>query len=505
MFGYTNLSTRREVPRFKNVKFTFSDGKGGSRVVTAMDASIVAACFPAKDQEEISKYDQGEFEVGRVAYRLYKPRHIESPDRSEHFVLGYQAAVLRLKDWFRFVAAHIRRGPENKPKLRYNPPGLRGRIKTLTQKVSRIHLYEAQERYKYLLGLLEFYERDCSGCVEGITCQLKERIESFSKDELDERVRKRLKEVLERTDESQSNLRKEVIRACREHLEEASVLLTRCQEDLNFLWREMTQVHVVIVRSILPDHLLPAHLDFCREEARRLALDNNPEIKLMIEQLAEAMDETEANRSNKVRLLRALIERFTAIRTGRIHEQFITIRCYQKALLMLAPVTFLLIFLNHLFLTPPVGQPTIPPFPTTYQWGILELGSLPSFSRDMFVWLLHLLEKNSVAFVFFAGLIGGFFSVVIRIRSRELVPGEDAYFLWYVLTKPWIGALGAVVLFIIIKSAVFNPQISEELFASISNGDNMPALFSMGFLAGFSERLCMPNLWETASKRASKT
>jgi hypothetical protein len=507
MFGNMHFSTRREVRRYKNVAFTFPDERGGRRIVIARDASTKAACFPAEYRAEILKCGQGKFEMGSVAYRFDNPRDISFHNRSEHLILNYHASALQVKGWFRRMVGldHVEEGAVNKPKLRYNRPGLRERIKRVTQKVSRIHLYEAQERYVYLLRLLEFYERDGSGCFEDPACPLKERIHSLAEDQLNERFKTKLNQVLEKPTESQAHIKKGIVDACRKHLEEASVLLTRCQEDLNFLWREMTQVHVTIVRSILPDHVLPAHLDFCREEARRLVLDKNPEIKLMIEQLAEVMNETEANRSNKVRLMRALIERFNAIRTGRIHEQLITIRCYQKALIMLMPVTLVLIFLNHLFIAQSVVQSTVPTFPVSAPWGIWGLGYVPSFAKNLFTWLLALLEQNNVAFVFFAGLIGGFFSVVIHIRSRELVPGEDAYFLWYVLTKPWIGALGAVVLFILIKSEVFNPEISKDLFLSISKGENMPALFSMGFLAGFSERLFLPNLWDAGSKKKSKS
>jgi hypothetical protein len=58
------------------------------------------------------------------------------------------------------------------------------------------------------------------------------------------------------------------------------------------------------------------------------------------------------------------------------------------------------------------------------------------------------LRQNMLAFIFLEGLTGGFFSVTTRPRSRDFIPGEDAYYTVYILTKPFIGALGAIILYI---------------------------------------------------------
>jgi hypothetical protein len=260
----------------------------------------------------------------------------------------------------------------------------------------------------------------------------------------------------------------------------------------------MTQVHIMLLDKVLPDDKIPAHLDFCNEEAKRLAVTEDVEIKEMIHRVAEAMDESPKKRSNKVRLLRGLIERFNTIRTGRMHEQLVNIRCYQKALLMLAPVAFLLIVMKGLILTGQLQGPLLPPLQLPESWGFLGVGLLYSLLK----YTVDYVRGNIIAFVFFGGLVGGFFSVIIRLRSRELEPGADAYFTWYVLTKPWIGALGAAILFILLYSGVVSSEYGQSVIVAIKEQNPGAGLFAFAFLSGFSERIVFPNLQGT--KKDSK-
>lgn len=450
---------RRLVSREKEVLFEFFRVNGDSFKKLAEDASARAARFKAEDKEEIMSSTSGRFSLGDERHKIENMQGSTPSDREGVLVLRYDTSSewvpllkSRVRDLFQ---GFLRREPED-PRKRYRKPTLPDRVwrAVLRENVSRIHLYEAQERYVFLQRLLDYHEKTQSNSAD-------------------------------KTDEKSAT-----ISICREALDSASVLLTRRQSDLNFLWREMTVVHIMLLDKVLPDEVLPAHLDFCNEEARRLGVTEDPEIKAMINGVAEAMDESPKRRHNKVRLLRGLIERFNTIRTGRIHDQLVNIRCYQKALLMLAPIAFLLIVMKDVILTGTLPKFDFSGFTSQVSWGFLGLGLLWNLLKDT----VGYVYGNVVAFVFFAGLVGGFFSVTIRLRSRELEPGADAYFTWYVLTKPWIGALGAVILYILLQSGIVASDYGGSLLEAIKSQKPGAQLFAFAFLAGFSERIVFPNL-----------
>jgi hypothetical protein len=355
--------------------------------------------------------------------------------------------------------------PEN-PEQRYHRPGRIRRLilLLLPGRVSRIHLYEAQERYLMLLRMLEFHSK--------IPCN-----DTNGKAQEERRV---------------------VIDMCRRVLRDASVLLTRRQADLNYLWRELTRVHIAIVEKILPETLLPTQLDFCREEAARIRAQDHPEISEMIQRLAEVTQEQDIRTSKErmMRAIRALIERFTTIRTGRIHQQFVNIRTYRVALVILLSISIILIGNADLFVRkaappgevskPPITEPQMPSRPSL-------LSSPAGYVAYVARVIRQLLQKNILFFVFLAGLTGGFFSVVIRLRDRELVPGEDAYFVWYVLSKPFVGALGAVILFILLQGGLISLEILERLTETLNRSEPGPVVFGFSFLAGFTERIVFPH------------
>lgn len=64
-----------------------------------------------------------------------------------------------------------------------------------------------------------------------------------------------------------------------------------------------------------------------------------------------------------------------------------------------------------------------------------------------------------LAFIFLGGLTGVFFSVTTRTRPKDFVPGEDAYYMTYILTKPFIGALGAIILYILIQGELHHCKL----------------------------------------------
>lgn len=382
---------------------------------------------------------------------------------------------------------------------RYHKPGwFRRLVYFLTPgRVSRVHLYEAQEHYLLLLRILEYHKKTAPNG------------ECFTPEE-----KKKLME------------RNVVIEQASTILDDAKWLLTRRQNDLNFLWRDLCRVYIMLLEHVLPDRLLPTQLDFCREQAQRLGAAEDPVVKEMLQRLAEATPEEEEllaqNKARMVRAIRALVERFTSIRTDRIHQQFVNICTYQRALVVLLTISVVMIANVDIIVRPPAlsssASPVAPqnllegntpnpvqvadsvqmvqsrPAPPKLgcQAGILDcVARSPVYLLD---WLQYHLKYNILLFVFFAGLAGGFFSVVIRLRDRDLVPGEDAYFLWYVLSKPFVGALGAMILFILLQASFVDLNIAQGLTQDLM-GQPKPgaAPFGFSFLAGFSERIVFPH------------
>jgi hypothetical protein len=378
------INTRRQALRFKDVPFLFHGVTGGVPVEeVAMDASVLAASFRDSCRARVLDNATGSFALNGQRYRATHLHEVKGTGRKGVLILGYRAVPIDDEGFFAKLRRHLpfhRKRParEGNPRQRYHKPNP---WQLRREQVSRVHLYEAQERFVYLNRLLDYHE------------SMLARNADRNGEKLD------------------------TIRICRAALDSASVLLTRRQHDLNFLWREMTQVHIMILEQILPDEVLPAQLDFCREELRRLGLKENPELEDMIQRTAEAMDEREENRTRKARLLRSLIERLNTIRTGRIHEQVVLIRCYQKALILLTLISLVLLFLpEHLLVGPRLLAPLKGTVEAVIQTrpGIRGIDSLVLF-----------LGSHVIAFVLLGGLIGGFFSVVTRLRTRELLPGED--------------------------------------------------------------------------------
>ena len=166
-------------------------------------------------------------------------------------------------------------------------------------RVSRIHYYEAKERYESLRCMLNHYKNKNEPAIDS------ERMIT--------------------------------IQECDSLLAEAKMFITRKQKDLNILWRKLTRVRIMLVEEIMLKELLPTELDFCREEAFRLDVEDDAEIKKLLERLSELLhvERTDIDVVSVRRRIRALLERFNTIRTGNIHQQFINIRTYQLLLLML--------------------------------------------------------------------------------------------------------------------------------------------------------------------------
>ena len=322
----------------------------------------------------------------------------------------------------------------------------------LGRRVSLIHLVEAKERHKTLNSIIEFHEnRVCEDNLQ---------------------------------DDSDKT---RAILSCRIQLDEAKELLTRDQKDLNDVWRILTRVRNLIMEHILDKYGLIQQLDFCREEAFRLDVAQDPVISDMLQKLAEATDEDNVHTDRIKRHVRALNERFNTIRTARIYDQFVKMRIYKTALLVLIFLSAMLIVLTEQVLTLEQDQKSI--FPGyDYQWSSNFFESLANIIPYHIGYMVRLCQTNVLAFVFASGLIGGFFSVVLRVRTHQRRAGEDAYFRMYVLSRPLVGALGAMVVFILFNGGF----VSDDLVGELGKLPD-PKVFGFAFLSGFSERVVFPN------------
>lgn len=374
-------------------------------------------------------------------------------------------------------------------------------------RVSRIHLYEARERYFTLREMVKTYkEYYCSGEGRSVRAKIPEDCRQYV-DNVD--VEKATKDL----------------ETCEETLENIKKYRTRKQGDLNNLWRAMTRVRVMLTDSVIPDTRLSTQLYFCHEEAYRLAVADDPVVKDMLQRLAEAMDEKGQQHGPQFRcLLRALLERFSTIRTGRIHQQYKNMFVYKIALAILLAISVPLITHGEQFLQfagvneqhneqnqqagskGEVGKngqsgPATPPGndagkkETVGLWSAL-LGHVSDFlvnPKDSVYgalrYIINRLKGNILAFVFFGGLLGGFLSVTMREWPRDRVPGEDSYLSLYIMTKPLVGAVGAMCLYILIAGEFVSFDIikTDELLR-----DAGPVTFGFAFLSGFSERLVFP-------------
>jgi hypothetical protein len=325
----------------------------------------------------------------------------------------------------------------------------------LGRRVSLIHLTEAKERFRSLNAIIRFHE-----------------------------------EVINDGELKSDPDKVRVIQSCRLELEDAEQLLTRDQKDLNDLWRILTRVRNLIMENIFDDYGLVQQLDYCREEAFRLDVAQDPVVSDMLQKLAEATDETNTFPSRIKRHVRALNERFNTIRTNRIFDQYIKMRIYRTALVVLAILSIVVIVLTPVLIDfenkDEIKNALFPKY--EFYWSSNYFTVIVDAVLYHTEYLVALCKANVLAFVFIGGLIGGFFSVVLRVQTQVRVKGEDAYFRLYVLSRPLVGALAAMMVYILFMGGF----VTNELVAQLGVIPD-PKVFGFAFLSGFSERIVFPN------------
>ncbi len=399
---------------------------------------------------------------------------------------------------------------EEKPSLWHNAISIFINFKELFLRIlmmlfgntSRIHLYEAKERYYSLLNNLEHQAR-----INDITFPKYKKSETEDDNAhnasiLDEEISKYRKFIMENIPgiviimegDNPVNIRNDAVKislwrtqeinkriailSCHKILHDIKRFISRNPHKLNNLWRALTGVRISLNEDITKGEF-PTALQFCIEEANRLGVSNEPDIRHWIQRLSELLDSNADEMLKRFQgIYRALLERFNTIRTGRIHQQYINVKNYLIALALLVFLTIPLLTVELLGTTPAMNDN-----------GLCSEETSPVLA--VFCFFRSLVIYNPLTFVAYAGFLGGLFSVTMRARHKELPPGEDVYSTWYVMTKPLIGAVGAVFFYLLFIGGF----VSSELV--ISEMENLktitPLTFGFAFIAGFSERLVFPS------------
>lgn len=355
-------------------------------------------------------------------------------------------------------------------------------------RVSRIHMYEARERFRSLKGLVDFNAKlsglDLPDCDD----------ENYNPYQA-------AQTIMGSAPNDDEKKRRLAIFSCHEALHKSKGLITRKQKNLNDLWRELTRVRIILIEHVFSDETLPFQLHFCREEAHRLGVTEDPEVKDMLNGLAENTDMSPGSRQGAQFkcYLRALLERFNTIRTSRIHQQYVNIRTYKSAFVFLFVISAL-VTLGGDMLLPDMFKSSVSLPDFTFKFKAEWHAGVPNLLEALWSLMVYfmvylydlfrgLIKDNVLACAFFGGLTGGLISVTTRLRNLKLAPGEDAYFAVYMLTKPFVGAVGAVALYILLMGEFFTPALVKSLDQLKASGIGV---FGFAFIAGFSERIVFP-------------
>ena len=283
-------------------------------------------------------------------------------------------------------------------------------------------------------------------------------------------------------------------------------------ETLNMMWRDITFVRSRLLTDagVISDERLPAQLEYCRLEWSKVCPSKEAGLEEMLHDTAlelvsmEGHDpsnsETKTENNHKARrTLATILAKLNHIRLNDINSQLRIKKVYNVAFFVLLFLSVLLLHLNERLTNQFVPYwVAYDQFVATFDW--LAPNTWVEAPMDF---AIYMLQNNLLFYIFFAGLLGGFFSTVMKLRSKEVNIG-DVYLRSYLLTKPIVGALGATILYIIIKSNIVALDLGQlQIIDQISKNSYMfgPLGFSFGFLMGFSERIIMPTVSTESSKQ----
>lgn len=397
--------------------------------------------------------------------------------------------------------------------------GFSRRFRFLLGKVSIIHYQEAHERYWILWRDIEAELQKNAHHIKDFTFREISPKETKTPEDINDyfaATTKRLKELRSSTGSNDEFTEKiiNVLPYYKILVRDRQLLSTR-EKDLNTLWQDMNFVRIRLLNEVYskdPNFDLALYLDFCREEARSMKVQDNPEIKELLHTatlgLVVKKEKTDAGKPQKnneetVRTISTILTRLKDIRLKIFHEQLYKKNAYQGALAFLLPLAVILIYGHDIILADPgvsvtkvVARPPVP-LNELLRLGPVELIISFLLLPWLFVdWIVRSMAQNPLMFIFFAGLVGGFFSAVMKLRDNKVQLGEGAYYNWYVFTKPFVGAVGAAILYIALKANFLQIKdiIGSNILTSILRGPIGAKSFTFGFIMGFSERIILPRL-----------
>jgi hypothetical protein len=176
----------------------------------------------------------------------------------------------------------------------------------LINNVSKIHALEAQERYWILRREIEMNLENTARAMDNLDWRyrserglgIEQHIENLQK-ELGRKIKNLAEMEATGADESidgasckpPTDVRFLRLLYYYKIILKNRTQLTRKYQDLNLLWRDMNFIRTrLLTDGIIEVTRVPHQLDFCRIEARNLAMGEDPEIKGLLEQAAEEID-----------------------------------------------------------------------------------------------------------------------------------------------------------------------------------------------------------------------
>jgi hypothetical protein len=282
-------------------------------------------------------------------------------------------------------------------------------------------------------------------------------------------------------------------------------------EELNMMWRDITFVRSRLLtdNGVVPDERLPAQLEYCRLECAKICPGKESGLEEMCHDTALELISTNKsdpqvnavkgdNNLKARRTIAMILAKLNHIRLEDINSQLRIKKIYNVALVFLSLLSVLLLHLNER-----LTDQFVPYWVVWDQFkNTFELAVPYTWMAAPLDFAIYMLQNNLLFFIFFSGLLGGFFSTVMRLRSKEVNIG-DVYLRSYLLTKPIVGALGATILYIILKSNIVALDLGQiQIIDKISMNSYMfgPLGFAFGFIMGFSERIILPTVSSEASK-----
>jgi len=391
------------------------------------------------------------------------------------------------------------------------------RFQLFTDRVSTVHLEEAHERYWILWRDIEAVLQENAHHLQFQFVYLAKNV--ARDEELIDRyfhdVETQLKS-LPQDSQNRENCIDKILEVLPYYklMAKDRQLLNRSARDLSVLWQDMNFIRIRLLNQIYikkPEFNLALYLDFCREDAHGLRVQDQPEIKEALHNAALSLVEGQdtgnettqpGSRQQAIRNISTILAKLKRLRLETFHAQLQKRNAYISALGVLLLLAAILIYGSDVFLatatqTTPTIDRTAPGnfFSHLNPIGqiLLSIPLLPWIVMDS---LTRTITSDPLLFIFFSGLVGGYFSAVMKLQTQTDHAGEWAYYKWYMFTKPFIGALGAAILYITLKANFLELQniLGSESLQPILYQPISAKGFIFGFILGFSERIILPQI-----------